>query len=692
MAKCFLAACLSVLFTGFIFAGDGPIAHWKFDEGTGTQLRDSAGKSHGRIHGAKWIKSGKGHALSFDGDDAFVDCGDTPALDLREKMTIEAWIKPDAPPQREPGVLGKGFTSYLLTYYKSGSVYFYIKDGGNGTEGPVKVGTWSHVAATFDGKTLRFFVNGVEKASRDSKYNEIARGGKFWMGVVPGDPSATDAAMRNTEHFRGALDEVKVYNVARTARQIAESYNEIAPDKGLTPITAAEMQELLVEIFPYPERKQMVVSADFSHMSGLGEQATATLHLKRTNGEPVQTKNADIKAPIRQTEFVIDSSDLPAGTYTAQVSVQSGTATKEADASVQLPIAETPLPSPAEMLAAPLPPPTSQPSFEVQVSPQEALSVGVIPSDKSDPFGFGPVGGSGPRPIVTGDFNNNGKTDVLYREGDAGGWYASEYAPAGVQPGPDLVRVGNEFATPFGSTPSQGIVIGDYNNDGKNDVLSADGSDRWRAQTMTPGAVGADAITNNGSTGPAIVLEAASLRKIMIADINNDGLQDFLYRETDGASWYYRTYAPDTSTPDDLTDAIQQNEISLINNPDILIGDYNNDGLNDVVFALGSSFRAWTIMPDNSTGPMFEFTDGIGTANEFKFITNYNNQTAARKTLQTSRDGTMVPLNELTQATSDVEVKKPGDPNWVKRSDPHAAKILNVQSPAGKSGPAVPVG
>jgi hypothetical protein len=73
-------------------------------------------------------------------------------------------------------------------------------------------------------------------------------------------------------------------------------------------------------------------------------------------------------------------------------------------------------------------------------------------------------------------------------------------------------------------------------------------------------------------------------------------------------------------------------------------------------------------------------TDG-GKTKFIGYLERYSE--SARKTLQTSRDGTMVPLNELTAAANDVEVKAPGDAEWVKRSDPAAQKVLTVPGKPG---------
>jgi hypothetical protein len=73
--------------------------------------------------------------------------------------------------------------------------------------------TWSHLASTYDGSTLRLYVNGIQVSS-------IPRSGVSSIEVGTG-------ALRiggNTiwgEYFRGLIDEVRIYNRALGAAEIA---------------------------------------------------------------------------------------------------------------------------------------------------------------------------------------------------------------------------------------------------------------------------------------------------------------------------------------------------------------------------------------------------------------------------------------------------------------------------------------
>ncbi|GAG43024.1 unnamed protein product, partial [marine sediment metagenome] len=88
----FLALCSSTLALG----DTGLLAHWKFDEGSGTTAYDSVGGNDGTlINGPVWATGQLDGALEFDGGGDYVDVGDKPSLDITgDQITVMAWFKP----------------------------------------------------------------------------------------------------------------------------------------------------------------------------------------------------------------------------------------------------------------------------------------------------------------------------------------------------------------------------------------------------------------------------------------------------------------------------------------------------------------------------------------------------------------------------------------------------------------------
>ena len=75
--------------------------------------------------------------------------------------------------------------------------------------------TWAHLAATYDGATLRLYVNGTQVAS-------VAATGNLAASTNPLEIGGNSIY---AQFFQGLIDEVRVYNVALTAPQIQADMN-----------------------------------------------------------------------------------------------------------------------------------------------------------------------------------------------------------------------------------------------------------------------------------------------------------------------------------------------------------------------------------------------------------------------------------------------------------------------------------
>ena len=216
----------------------GLVAHWDFNEGKGDVLHDrSSDNNHGKIHGAEWVKCGKGYALRFDGIDDYVNCGRRPSLDIRGAISLEAWVYPAGTPKGEAGVLGKQFSSYLLTYYTNANCYWYICEGGNHCRVGLSPGSWSHIVGTFDGTTMKLYLDGATVGSRQSKHRAINAGRNLFIGCVLGDASADDPAYTRTSYFKGLIDEVRIHTRALSEEEIRNHYQREVENRTVPVLT-----------------------------------------------------------------------------------------------------------------------------------------------------------------------------------------------------------------------------------------------------------------------------------------------------------------------------------------------------------------------------------------------------------------------------------------------------------------------
>jgi PKD repeat protein len=198
----------------------GLVAAYTFAEGTGATTADVSGNGNtGTLAGGTaWSTSGRfGKAASFDGVNDLVSIADAATLDLTSGMTIEAWVNP---------TVLSGWRTVALKGMPGGLVYaLYAHDGAPRPAGTVNTGTadmsamgstalplstWTHLAVTFGGGTLRLYVNGVQVGTRTISGTIRTSGDALTIGG-------------NTvwaEWFRGLIDEVRIYNRALTQAEI----------------------------------------------------------------------------------------------------------------------------------------------------------------------------------------------------------------------------------------------------------------------------------------------------------------------------------------------------------------------------------------------------------------------------------------------------------------------------------------
>jgi uncharacterized repeat protein (TIGR01451 family) len=200
----------------------GLAAAYSFNEGGGTTVADTSGNGNGGTIGtATWSTAGKfGNALSFNGTSAKVTVPDSNSLDLTSGMTLEAWVFPTAIGNwRDAVYKGQDDIYYLMASSdRNGAA---PAAGGTWSSSPLAApsnlttNAWSHLAATYDGQTLRLYVNGVQVASRAQTGSIATSTGALTIG---GD------ALYG-QYFAGRIDEVRVYNTALSAAQVQADMN-----------------------------------------------------------------------------------------------------------------------------------------------------------------------------------------------------------------------------------------------------------------------------------------------------------------------------------------------------------------------------------------------------------------------------------------------------------------------------------
>jgi hypothetical protein len=132
-------------------------------------------------------------------------------------ITLEAWIKADswATNVWENVIISKdgwqtGDEGYVLRAGANGTLSFNFSLGAAWTElnsapGAMVVGQWYHVAGTFDGTTMKVYINGVEVGSQAA--SGIVNTGTYDLTI--GRAAYT---IGGTRYFDGMIDEVRVWS------------------------------------------------------------------------------------------------------------------------------------------------------------------------------------------------------------------------------------------------------------------------------------------------------------------------------------------------------------------------------------------------------------------------------------------------------------------------------------------------
>ncbi|HVK56083.1 MAG TPA: LamG-like jellyroll fold domain-containing protein [Burkholderiales bacterium] len=205
-------------------ARQGLVAAYSFDEGGGSTVADRSGKGNkGTLSDASWANGRFGKALSFNGSSSRVNIEDSASLDLSKGMTLEAWVYPTA-------TMSGWRTIIMKELPGNASYYLYANTDKNQPSSAVYVGgertvfagkslplnTWTHLAATYDGATQRFFMNGAQVASRQQTGSIAVSEGRLRIG---------GNRIWNNEYFKGLIDEVRIYNRPLTATEIQADMN-----------------------------------------------------------------------------------------------------------------------------------------------------------------------------------------------------------------------------------------------------------------------------------------------------------------------------------------------------------------------------------------------------------------------------------------------------------------------------------
>ena len=201
----------------------------KLDENSGQTAYDSTANGLNAKFGTL---TGNHSALEFDGSDDFVSLGNEESLKPVEAITVEAWIKPYVFSDwagiitnlQDNGIEESGYG--LFYYPDANGMAWWISTQDSAHDNyasfpniSVDLNQWTHLAETYSSTSgeMKLYKNGTLV---DSK----AITGDINWDYAPDDCRLADYHDDNEDYFlNGAIDEVRIWNVARSEQQIKDS-------------------------------------------------------------------------------------------------------------------------------------------------------------------------------------------------------------------------------------------------------------------------------------------------------------------------------------------------------------------------------------------------------------------------------------------------------------------------------------
>ncbi|MCF8265691.1 MAG: fibronectin type III domain-containing protein, partial [Melioribacteraceae bacterium] len=171
------------------------------------------------------------NSLQFDGINDHINSG---TINLSgSAITLETWVKADAFQSNFPyisqiaGTEASGNSAFLRLgdgdIPAGNKVQFVLQFGGSQikltSSSTLQTGQWYHIAGTYDGTNMKVYINGAQDAS-NSQSGSFTSNSTFYLATNDGSGRFLD----------GTLDEVRVWNDARTETEIRQNIYRELPD------------------------------------------------------------------------------------------------------------------------------------------------------------------------------------------------------------------------------------------------------------------------------------------------------------------------------------------------------------------------------------------------------------------------------------------------------------------------------
>ena len=256
LSKVMLGATGAFLLGGFLLLqtwaapGDGPVVQYSFEDASNLGKDSSSAGNNATNYGVTQTLGRVGKAGYFNGTNK-LRVEYNPSLSW-ETVTASFWIKPsltawewlrsvfgkqmDNPPNINPWIY-TDFTFYIHLNADGSTDHLYMRSwklGGTNIAPSPKINKdqWYHITTTSDDSNVKIYLNGNLVHSYTREYTGSTDRYPLQIGMA-------DNA------FVGAIDELKIYNYARTAAQIKSDYEQEAKPTVIIHYQNADGEELM---------------------------------------------------------------------------------------------------------------------------------------------------------------------------------------------------------------------------------------------------------------------------------------------------------------------------------------------------------------------------------------------------------------------------------------------------------------
>jgi hypothetical protein len=208
----------------------GMVGYWKLDDASGTSATDSSGNANtGTLTGSPtWISGKVGGGLSLNGTSQYVSVNDETKLNP-SVVSVSAWAYRLTDVSTWPVIVHKEVYStskgYVLGPLGNGEPVGFRINGDNvyvPKESSSSYNQWVHYVGIFDGNKMYLYKNGVLQETVDPAFTSISSSTQN-LGI------GLDLSGSST-YWNGSVDEVRIYNRALSADEVAKLYKTTAPD------------------------------------------------------------------------------------------------------------------------------------------------------------------------------------------------------------------------------------------------------------------------------------------------------------------------------------------------------------------------------------------------------------------------------------------------------------------------------